>query len=127
MGRKIKKKYYRKLIRDNIPEKIENKGEQYSCRILSQKEFEQELIKKAGEEAGGLLNAKSKKELVEELVDVLDVIDEIIRIKKIQRKQIKNVQKKNHKVKGGFRKKLFLIWSEDVGYVTNEPRGKKKK
>ncbi|MGB6838899.1 MAG: nucleoside triphosphate pyrophosphohydrolase [Microgenomates group bacterium] len=117
---KIKKVYYRKLIRDNIPRKMRRVGADFSCKILNKRTFLKELLKKVGEEASGLLNAKNRKGLIEELADVVDVIEEIKRVKKISSADIKTIQKRNKKLKGGFRKRIFLIWSEDTGYKTNE-------
>jgi len=63
--------------------------------------------------------------LISELADVLDVIQEIKRFKRISNQQIKNAQKEGTKIKGRFKKRLFLIWSSDTGYKTNERRYKK--
>ena len=95
-------------------------GADFSCKILNKRTFFKELLKKVGEEASGLLNAKNRKGLIEELADVVDVIEEIKRVKKISSADIKTIQKRNKKLKGGFRKRIFLIWSEDTGYKTNE-------
>ena len=116
----MKKIYYNKLIRDRIPEKIRKSGGDFEIRKLKTKEFEKELIKKAGEEADGLFAAKTKKELISELADVLDVIEEIKKLKRITITQIKKAQREVTKIKGGFKKKLFLVWSSDTGYKTNE-------
>jgi len=116
----VKKVYYNKLIRDNIPAKMERVGAAYEIKKLSKKEFEKELLKKVEEEASGLLEVKSKKEIIEELADVLDVIKEIRRIKKIKPSCIEKAQKENVRKKGGFQKRIFLVWSEDSGYRTNE-------
>jgi len=120
----MKKIYYRKLIRDNIPAKMERVGAAYETKKLGKKEFEKELLKKVGEETSGLLAASNKKELTEELADVLDVIDEIRRIKKIKSSCVRKIQKENAEKKGGFDERIFLVWSEDTGYKTNEKRRK---
>jgi len=121
----MKKIYYNKLIRDKIPGKIEKKGGNYKVKKLKNKNFELELIKKVGEEASGLLNSQTKEELISELADVLDVIEEIKKFKKIKNKQIKSAQKLNFKIKGGFKKRLFLFWSSDTDYKSNERKYKK--
>ncbi len=118
----MKKIHYNKLIRDKIPEKIKKSGGDYKVEKLKTKEFEKELIKKVGEEADGLVAAKNKKELISELADVIDVIEEIKRFKKITAQQIKTAQKESDKIKGGFKKRLFLFWSSDTGYRSNERR-----
>ncbi len=116
----MKRIYYHKLIRDRIPEKIERNGGDYQVRKLKQKEFERELLKKVGEEAGGLLAAKTVDELVSELADVIAVIEEIKKTKCISEKRLSESLKANFKRKGGFRKRLFLVWSSDTGYKSNE-------
>lgn len=123
----MKKIYYNKLVRDRIPEKIAGKGSECKVKKLSEKAFERELLKKVGEEASGIMSAKTKRELASELADVIDVIEEIKRVKKISEGEIKSAQKQAYEVKGGFKKKLFLVWSSDDGYQTNERRYPKER
>jgi predicted house-cleaning noncanonical NTP pyrophosphatase (MazG superfamily) len=116
------------LIRDKIPEKIRrDRGAEFETRTLKQKEFERELVQKVVEEAGGLVNARSRKELVGELADILVVIGEIIKVKKIDKAELDEVVAENVERKGGFHKRIFLVWSSDTGYRTNEPKGKSPK
>jgi len=121
----MKKITYNKLIRDNIPARIENSGGVGSYRKLNGKEFEKKLIQKVEEEASGLTAAKSKQELTYELADVIEVIEEIKKVKKISNKQIATARQKNMKKKGGFKKRIFLRWTSDTGYRTNEKCYKK--
>lgn len=121
----MKKIYYNKLIRDKIPENIKKSGGYFKIKKLKAKEFERELIKKVGEEVDGLIGAKTKEKLISELADVLDVIQEIKKFKKITNQQIEKAQKESSNRKGGFKKRLFLFWSSDTGYKTNERRYKK--
>ncbi|MBS3116883.1 nucleoside triphosphate pyrophosphohydrolase [Candidatus Woesearchaeota archaeon] len=116
----MKKIYYNKLIRDEIPSKIkENKGE-YEVRSLSLDEFEQELLKKVMEEASGLLKTTTREELLDELVDITIVLEEIKKTKKIEEGEFQEARRRNMVRKGGFFKKLFLVWSSDTSYKTNE-------
>ncbi len=120
--------HYNKLIRDNIPAKMDKKGIGYEARKLSAKEYEQELLKKVSEEASGVAQAKTKSEIIAELADLLDVIDEVKRLKNIKPSELKNAQKENTKRKGGFKKRLFLLWSSNAdGYKTNKKTSTKKK
>lgn len=116
----MKKIYYNKLIRDKIPEKMDRAGAAYEIRTLGKTEFEKELIKKVEEEASGILAAKNKNEITEELADILDVAEEIRRHWKIKPSCIRKAQKENAIKKGGFSKRTYLVWSEDTGYKTNE-------
>jgi len=118
----MKKIYYYKLIRDKIPDRIRLAGAQAKYKKLNAKTFEEELIKKVEEEASGMQKAKNRPELADEIADVIDVIEEIKKLKKISTKDIAKAQKKNFLRKGGFKKRLYLYWSSDDGYKTNEKR-----
>ena len=78
----MKKIYYHKLIRDRIPDFIKKKDTRYAVKKLSTKRFEEELYKKVGEEATGLLSAKNKQELASELADIHEVLETIRKYKK---------------------------------------------
>ena len=67
------KKYY-KLVRDKIPEIIENDGEIPFVRVLDDKEFKFELERKLFEEYNEVLEASSSEERLEELADMLEII-----------------------------------------------------
>lgn len=125
----MRKIYYHKLIRDKLPETIRGyaRGADCETRTLSPKEFEKELIKKVAEEAGGLAAAKGRAQLTDELADILAAIDELKKVKKISTAEMRRAQAANLKKKGGFKKRLFLIWSSDTRYRTNEPKGKSPK
>lgn len=122
----MKKIFYNKVIRDKIPSRITAAGADYDAQTLSKKQFEKELIKKVEEEASGMQQAKSKKELVSEIADVIDVIEEIRSIKKITKRDIEIARIANFKRKGGFKRRLWLRWSSDNGYKTNEKRYNKR-
>ncbi|MFZ6035608.1 MAG: phosphoribosyl-ATP pyrophosphohydrolase [Patescibacteria group bacterium] len=118
----MKKIFYNKVIRDRIPSRIKAAGADYDVRVLPKKKFEQELIKKVEEEASGMQRATSRTELVSEIADVIDVIEEIKSIKKITTREVAAAQRVNMMRKGGFKKRLWLRWSSDDGYKTNEKR-----
>lgn len=121
----MKKIFYRKIIRDKIPAKMIRIGAAFEIRKLGKKEFEKELLKKVGEEASGLLSAKNKGDIIEELADVLDVADEVRRHWKIKPSCLAVKQRENAAKKGGFKKRIYLVWSEDTGYKTNERKYRK--
>ena len=64
---------YNKLVRDNIPDIIINNGEVPITRILSNKEYKQELEKKLYEEYQEVLNTTNTKDRIEELADLLNM------------------------------------------------------
>lgn len=107
----MKKKYYhQKLIRDRIPEKIKATGDDYQTRVLGKTEFEKELKKKLVEESKELSKAP-REDLPNELADVLELVKSIATHYKIPFSKVKNFQEEKRKQRGGFKKKLFLVWS----------------
>lgn len=122
----IKKIYYQKLVRDKIPQRIEESGARFEIKTLSEIDFKKELLKKVSEEAGGLSNGTNRKEIVSEMGDLLDVLEEVKTHFKIKPEDLKESRKKEFQRKAGFKKKIFLVWAEDTGYKTNEKRGKTK-
>jgi len=107
----MKKKYYhQKLIRDEIPEKIKESGGDYEIRVLGKGEFEAELKKKLIEESKELSEAPNV-DLLNELADVLELTKSISSHYKIPFSEVEKFQEDKRKKRGGFKKKLFLIWS----------------
>lgn len=68
------------------------------------------LKKKLVEEAKELAAAK-RKDLVNELADVLELVKSISNYYKINFSQVVKYQQEKRKKRGGFSKKLFLVWS----------------
>lgn len=117
----MKKIYYHKLIRDAVAETM-RLGKQFETKTLNRRAFERALIAKIEEEAGGVVRARTRRELLDELADVLAVIDEIKKLKKISPVELRHARRVNIRKKGGFAKRLWLVWSQDDGYKTNEQR-----
>ncbi len=117
----MKRVYYNKLIRDNIPAKIQAKAEQCEVRQISDiQELQQELLKKVREEAESVSSARTKEEFLEEYCDLKVVLDELLRQLDITDEEFVTAQQHNLKKKGGYKKAYFLHWSEDAGYHSNE-------
>jgi len=107
----VKKKYYhQKLIRDEIPEVIKASGDEGKIRILGEKEYEKELKKKLVEESKEVSKA-SKEGILNELADVLELVKSIASHYKIPFSKVEKFQEEKRKERGGFKKKLFLVWS----------------
>ncbi len=117
--------YYNKLVRDNIPDIIKGKREHCEVRrITDVQEFQQELFKKIREEAASLSMARSKQEFLEEYADLMAVLEEIVVQLNITTDELRQVRSENLLKKGRYKHQHFLVWSEDVGYKSNEtPQG----
>jgi predicted house-cleaning noncanonical NTP pyrophosphatase (MazG superfamily) len=122
----MKKVFYRKLIRDKIPEKMRRLGKVFKVRTLGAKEFRRELLKKVGEEASALPTLKKKGDILAELADVQDVVDAVRKEFGITNIELKRAQAANASKKGGFRARIYLEWSESDDYQTNERKGKRR-
>jgi predicted house-cleaning noncanonical NTP pyrophosphatase (MazG superfamily) len=117
--------YYNKLVRDNIPAKIEAKKETYEVRKISDvQELQQELFKKITEEASSLSMARDKKEFLEEYSDLMVVLETLINQLEISKDDVVAARKENLVRKGGYKHGYYLHWSADVNYKSNEsPQG----
>jgi len=101
-------KEYNKLVRDNIPEIIEKSGFEFKTRILTNEEFQKELIKKLLEESKELAEITERDELLEELADVFEVLDYILISERIDMYDIQEYRDRKNMKKGGFDNKVFL-------------------
>lgn len=101
------KKYY-KLVRDKIPEIIENDGEIPFVRVLDDKEFKFELERKLFEEYNEVLEASSSEERLEELADMLEIISALSSLENSNLETLISIMEEKRMKRGGFSKKLFL-------------------
>ncbi len=121
----ITRVYYNKLIRDNVPDMIHAKREACEVRqITDVQEFQQELFKKIKEEANSLAMVRTKEEFLAEYADLMMVFDTIMGQLEITPEEVAAARNENLLKKGGFKHQYYLLWSEDVGYESNEsPQG----
>jgi predicted house-cleaning noncanonical NTP pyrophosphatase (MazG superfamily) len=124
----MSKVFYNKLIRDNIPEIITKNDGEYEVRALSDDaEFQQELFKKITEEAQALSKVRKRGDFLSEYADLMVVLDALTRQLEFTEADIRVAIEENMQKKGAFKKRLFLHWSSDKNYRSNEtPQGIKK-
>ena len=103
---------YNKLVRDNIPDIIKNNGSKPIIRILDKDEFKKALEIKLEEEKEEVLNA-SGLDRIEELADLYEVMSYLAELEGYSISDVKEKAKEKRKIKGGFRKKIFLVAVED--------------
>lgn len=95
---------YQKLVRDKIPEIIERNGERPITRVLSDKEFLQELNKKLKEECEEYLSSGE----VEELADLEEVLRAIVKAKGVDYNIFEELRLKKVDKRGAFENKIYL-------------------
>ena len=98
---------YNKLVRDNIPNIIENNGEIPVTRILSDEEYKLELEKKLYEEYNEVLES-SGKDRIEELADMLEIIIALSKLENSNLEEVIEISKQKAKKRGAFDKKIYL-------------------
>ncbi|MFR7591548.1 MAG: phosphoribosyl-ATP pyrophosphohydrolase [Longibaculum sp.] len=101
---------YNKLVRDKIPQLIEQQGEKAHIQILDEKEYTKELLKKLNEEVNEYLESQD----VEELADILEVIYAICESKTITRDELEKRRLEKFHKRGGFSQRIFLINKEEI-------------
>ena len=99
---------YNKLVRDNIPRIIEQNGEKPIIEILSDNDYELELLKKLKEECSEVMTSKSSDELLEELADVYEVLNALARIQNKTMDDVVKIAEQKKLKRGGFEKKIYL-------------------
>lgn len=121
----ITRVYYNKLVRDNIPAKIEAKKEACEIRKISDvQELQQELFKKIQEEAASLSMCRDKVTFLEEYSDLMMVLETLVKQLEISREELLEARKENMVRKGAYKHGYYLHWSADVDYKSNEsPQG----
>ena len=100
---------HNKLVRDKIPEIIENTGKTPIVYILSDEEYLSELDKKLNEECAEYQADES----IEELADVLEVIYAIAEARGWSVPELESVRRDKAEKRGGFSDKVFLEYVED--------------
>lgn len=98
---------YKKLVRDNIPAIIQKSGGKPVIRILDEKEYLEELIRKLKEEVAEFEEDHS----VEELADIKEVTIAIREALGVHAGELEEVRRDKAGKNGRFKKRIYL---EDV-------------
>ena len=103
---------YNKLIRDRIPQIIQNSGKRCAVESMPVTEYRQALLEKLVEEAQEARQA-SAEELVTELADIQEVLAALMAAWQIAPEHVQQVQRQRRAERGGFDQRLRLLWTED--------------
>lgn len=96
---------HNKLVRDNIPEIIEQSGRKPVIRVLEDGEYLQQLHKKLLEETQEFLESSE----TEELCDIVEVIEAIAAAKGVSKEKLLAMKEEKAKRNGRFERRVFLI------------------
>ncbi len=93
---------YNKLVRDKIPEILDQKGVTYEKRVASPEEYRAELIKKLREEI-------MEFEVVGDMGELADVIEVTEALKRLpEYENVEEIRQKKLEERGGFVKRIIL-------------------
>lgn len=112
IGGSAPRTYYRKLIRDRIPEIVEAQGLRCRTRRLSPVAYSRALKEKLLEESRELIEARGRNAVLNELVDLRELLDACRRALGVGPGAFKRLVREKHRARGGFRKRLFLEYTE---------------
>ena len=103
---------YGKLIRDRIPEIMDADGVTYDVRVLDEEAYRHALLAKLREEAQEASIAATPEERTRELADLLEVIDALLALDGVERDEVLSIQRQRREERGGFERRLELLWTE---------------
>ncbi len=103
---------YNKVIRDKIPEIIEDSGKKGIVKQLTDEEFLPELEKKLNEEVNEYLSSGE----IEELADIIEIINRILELRNVGRKDFDTIRLEKMKTRGGFDRNYYLLEVRDINW-----------
>ncbi|MFR8979282.1 phosphoribosyl-ATP pyrophosphohydrolase [Catenibacterium sp.] len=106
------KHIYNKLVRDRIPEIIENDHKTCKTRILDSNEYIECLKTKLLEECNEVINAEGE-DIKKEIADVLEVLEALENTLHIDHQEVLSIKEKKARSNGAFDKKIYLEYVED--------------
>lgn len=99
---------YNKLVRDKVPQIIEQNGEIPVIRKLNDSEYKEELEKKLYEEYQEVLDSNCSSR-IEELADMVEVINYLAMLEGESLDTVIKVAKTKKEERGGFDKRIYLM------------------
>ena len=95
---------YNKLVRDKIPDVLNERNIPNTFHVADAVEYEEKLFHKLLEEANEVMSDRN----IEELADMYEVLDAIKKLKGFSDEEIAAVRNKKLEEKGGFEKRIVL-------------------
>lgn len=108
-----------KLVRDGIPDIIAANGDSYELEELAEPDYLLALRDKLVEEAHEAAAAEGDA-LVTELADLFEVIDALLTAAGVSMEEIRAAQRRKHAERGGFDRRIRLLWWTENGRRTGK-------
>lgn len=98
----------KKLVRDLIPKIIEDEGKTAIYEVVEGAKLESYIKRKILEEAQEVIDAKTQKDIIEEIADLTEVLDKYMKAMGIAHSQVAEIRIRKRMDKGGFNKGFVL-------------------
>jgi len=103
--------WHDKLVRDRIPQIIAADGARFALETYNEETYRAALLAKLVEEAREAAGAEPH-QIVTELADLFEVIYETLEAHAISRQAVVAMQARRRAERGGFARRLRLMWVE---------------
>ncbi len=100
---------YNKLVRDKIPQLIEESGRKQTSRILNEQEYFEALVDKVVEEIEEFRASKVE----EEIADVYEALDCLVKLKGYEPMHIDYIKLVKREARGSFLERIMLEEVDD--------------
>ncbi|MFD1606164.1 phosphoribosyl-ATP pyrophosphohydrolase [Oceanobacillus luteolus] len=104
---------YNKLVRDRIPEILDEAGKKYNVETLNHDRYILELRKKLMEELSEYQEAANDEESLGELADILEVIYALTEVHGESFEKLEQLRKQKAEENGAFADKVYLMDVEE--------------
>jgi predicted house-cleaning noncanonical NTP pyrophosphatase (MazG superfamily) len=117
---------FNKLVRDRIPDAIEERGERVQTARLSAFDRERLMLRKLVEEVVEVRRARTPEERAAELADLLEVVSGIAEILGLSLADLERAMSAKREARGGFERGLVLVetYLPSVAEVTGKSSGR---
>ena len=116
----MEKIFYNKLCRDKVPEIIQAKGFECDVREVDHDEYKREIVRKIFEEASGVSNPSGRTSLIKELADLMVTVEAVKKEFGVTAEELDEAVEKSIEDKGGYEDRLYLSWSSDTEYSSQD-------
>lgn len=116
-SRTRQRRVFRKLVRDDIPERIVEGGETVTLAEIAKGEVRAALVSKLFEESHELLAADTPQDVTAELADMLEVIRGLADATGVEWSDVENATASKRSARGGFAKNVVLMETSWPGWV----------
>jgi len=121
-SRTRQRRIFRKIVRDEIPEKITEGGETVTLAEIAKEETRAALVGKLFEESYELLAADTPQDVAAELADLLEVVIALASATGIDWREVEKAAGEKRASRGGFEKNIVLLETSWPGLLTENRR-----